>query len=284
MPVTEQVILAAPGTGRNPSFLAAPWLFTGEDNLRLVIMNSQAGVAVTLGGRRLGPKDTNPQAFVYTVIPTADRMPSTFDFSFGEGFLLNCSLIVTAGAPLVGQTYCMLQIIRGLSGSRLVLGCLLGGYVTAMQHLAYPGSPIESSIAGGGYVRVIGGTQPAHGAEILETVPASARWQIHSFAADFTTSAVVNNRVPDLLCDNGVSNISRNPLGALLTAGNIWRVFWTPGSTPQYSGTTSAVVNTIPIGLKLLAGDRLRTLTANLDVNDQWAQPIYTVEEWLEAA
>jgi hypothetical protein len=282
--VTEQVLLAAPTTGRAPAALAAPWLFTGEDNLRLVIMNSQAGVTVTLGGRRMGPKDTSPQAFAYAATPTADRMPNTFNFSFGEGFLLNCSLIVTAGSPLVGQTYCMVQVIRGLTGSTLVLGCLLGGYVTAMQHLAYPGSPIVSSVEGGGYIRQIVGTRPAAGANLAETVPAGARWELLAFRVNFTCSGVAGNRSMTFTMTQGGQTFWSGPSDGVAAPSSTIPWVWAQGGQVIGTSNENVAQGSVPPDLWLLAGTVLGTHTTNLDVGDQFAAPDYVVRELLEAA
>jgi len=260
------------------------FLFTGEDKLRVVIMNSQAGVVVQLDGRFLHEGAKTPVAFAPRFTPTADRMPNTFDVDVGIGYLLNCSLIVVSGAPLVGQTYVMVQIVRGSTGATLVLGCLLGGYITAMQHLGYPGSPIESSIVGGGYYRSVVGTAPALGAELSETVPAGARWELLSVRATFITSAVVGNRFPNLTLTPGASlvGVSLDPTGipASTTKSMIW------GVNMPVLDVIGSFAHQLPLprGAILLAGGSWGTNTPGLDGGDHWSAPTYLVREWLEAA
>ena len=281
---TELAFLASPSTGQPGPALAVPWLFTGEDNLRLMIINSQPGVTVTLDGRATSLTDSTPTPFVQSFTPTSDRSANQFDFAFGPGFLLNCSLIVTVGNPLVGQTYVMLQVIRGISGARLVVGCLLAGYITAMQHIAYPGSPIESSTAGEPYVRNVSGTLPAKGVEIAETVPTGARWELLAHQITFQASGVVATRRPYWRNTSGSARKSLTGGIVGITAGQAWALCWAP-NLPVAIDTVGLVANgptmQRPI---LLAGDVFGTQTLSLDPGDQYTVNEYAVREWLEVS
>lgn len=281
----ELVFLGAPSTSPRggTQTLAAPWWFTGEDALRLVVINSLVGVSVTLQGRFLPRGGVRPDPFVHVVTPSSDRMPSTFDRPLGDGFLLNCSLIVTSGAPLVGHTYVMLQVIRGSTGATIVLGCLLGGYVTAMQHVAYPGSPIESSIAGGGVLRTILGTDPPAGAEVSETVPAGARWELLALAATLVADATPANRLPSLLLDAGGNAFTRVIQPVLTAASGSNAYYWAQG-LPVETGLGGVPLAGIPTAPVLLAGGRFRTATSAMQAGDNWTAPLFVVREYLEAA
>jgi hypothetical protein len=283
---TEQAFAALPSGTAGGRVVASPfqWLFTGEDNLRIVVVNAVVGVVVTVTGRFIG-LDQVIQAFQFTIVPTSDRLPTTLDERLGTGYLLNLSVVASAGGPLVGQTYCMVRIIRGLSGATLVLGTLLGGYVTAQQHLAYPGSPIESSIAGGGVIRTIGGTQPAPGIDLVETVPTGARWEILIVSSQLQTDATPPTRIA--LLRTAASGV---PVGYFPTTRNIaassglWYQ-WAPGMNGEIENVPSGVsLAAIPPTLILVAGGVFATLTANLQMGDTWGVPYYTVREWLEAA
>lgn len=282
----ELVYLGAPSTGARggTQTLAAPWWFTGEDELRLVVVNSLTGVGVTLQGRFLPRGGARPEPFVHVVTPSADRMPSTFDRPLGEGFLLNCSLIVTSGAPLVGQTYVMLQVIRGSTGATIVLGCLLAGYVTAMQHIAYPGSPIESSIAGGGVTRVVTGTTPAAGAEISETVPAGARWELVSVTTALTTTGAGGARQALLYITPPAFVRLYAPQFTTVPISVTFALQWAQNQNFETVAPGTILTAGLPAGYTLLAGDVVHTSTVNLQAGDQYRSPVLVVREWLEAA
>jgi hypothetical protein len=101
--------------------------------------------------------------------------------------------------------------------------------------LAFPGVPIASPLDGGGALRSIAGTTPGAGAEISETVPTGARWELLAFQATFVTSAAAANRVPQLTLDDGTTVYFR--LGAALNqaASLTQRRSWFQGAPAPYS-------------------------------------------------
>src|SRR5712692_4630466 len=108
----------------------APIYVTGEESLQLSVFNSATGVTVTLTGRFLPVKqrddDPNPRPgpFAHTLVPTTNRAATLRTEVLGEGWLLDWSLLVTAGAPLDGQCYAKLALVRGRSGSLQQLSSL----------------------------------------------------------------------------------------------------------------------------------------------------------------
>jgi hypothetical protein len=283
---TETPFVPRPLFSGRADIIAAPfpWLFTGEDNLRVVIVNSVPGVAVTVHGRFLQAGSIIPGSFSSTFTPTSARLPSTFDMSVGVGSMLNCAVQVTSGAPLIGQTYVMMQVIRGTTGATVVLGCLFAGYVTAMQHLAYPGSAIESSIEGGYSPRMIIGTQPALGAEINESVPTGARWRLASLRVNFTTSATPGSRQARLLLNFGGSEFLTIPLSRLTPANQGDGYEWAVGFPEDAVSWLGYGLGPLVKDMDLLGGTAIRTQTTFLQAGDQYGAPNLYLDEWLEAA
>lgn len=273
---------AALGRGGSP-IASSEWLFTGEDQLRIGVANSLTGVTVSVQGRFLPLGKSSPEPFRFFVTPTSDRMMTEVDFPIGVGYLLNVSAIVSSGAPLIGQTYIMLQIIRGF-GAKVVLGCLLGGYVTASQHLAYPGSPIQSSIEGGGVIRSITGTAPAAGAEWVETVPTGARWQLQYLRAALTTDGTAGARWPALEFASTLADVVYMHTPLQLVAGQSRNFMWGIGMTYDTLVGTAGAFGALPVDHRLLAGFTIRSRGFSLAAGDQWTTPIYVVQEWLEVA
>jgi hypothetical protein len=211
-------------------------------------------------------------------------MPTTVDKPLGDGFLLNLSAVVTSGAPLIGQTYCMIQIIRGFTGATILLGGLLGGYVTTSQHLAYPGSPIESSISGGGVIRSFIGTNPGFQSEISEAVPTGARWHLLGIAATLVTGADVRNRRPILVLQTASAEVFRSPQPGTFPTATTRRVYWAAGMPHETTISTDAFVAGLPTTVILLAGDTIVTVVDTGMASDDWDAPVLLVREWLEAA
>lgn len=284
--VTERIHLASPLTTAGERVIASPfqWLFTGEDAFRIVVFNSLAGVRVRVQGRFL-LRDGRVQVLNEEVVPTSDRLATTRNFQPGSGFLLNLSVFASSGAPVIGQTYVMVQIIRGFSGAQIVLGALLGGYITAAQHLAYPGSPIQSSIEGGGYYRAITGTDPAAGNLAEEVVPTGARWELISYTILFVTSAVVGNRRPFVYMTDGAQFLSFDYVPTDVPASSVVICNWHRGAGAAVPPAASGIqVGSLAEGIILSAGHVITGSADGLDAADDFQAPTFTVREWLEAA
>src|SRR5262249_28719664 len=157
-------------------------------------------------------------------------------------------------------------------------------YITAQQRIAFPGSSIANSLDGGGALRTIAGTTPGAGAEVSETVPTGARWELISFKVTFVTSAAVANRQPQLLIDDGTNVIYQYGTTGNQTATQTFRRMWFPGGPVPTADINNNVPFALPIGIRLSSGYRMRTSTPGIDVADQYSAVVYLVREWMEGA
>ena len=263
--------------------VAAPYQFvtTGEESLRVVSANSLAGVRIKLQGLRLNDRGEN-HPFAYDHIPNSDRTIVTTDHPIGIGGLLHLTAFVSGASPLVGQTFVIVQVIRGAGAAAIVLGTLLQGYVTSTQGLGWPGSPIQSSIEGGGYIRQVTGTMPAAGANISETVPAGCRWELQVLNVLLTTSAAAGNRTPFLFIDTPANVIAVSGQSGFVPASSTYYVQFATNEQCQALTAGGVLEAPIPSPFALTAGQRFRTVTVNLAAGDQYVAPYYVVREWLE--
>lgn len=254
-----------------------------DDNIRVTSYNAAAGVTLACRGRVLTcDEGVKPSADTQT--PNTDRTAKTTIVRTAEGWLLGGQVFVTAGAPLVGQCFVVVELVQGESTAALALQTLAAGYVTAKQPLNWPGQPIGNSLDGAGALRAIAGTTPGAGTEFTETVPTGARWELLAFNATLVTAAAVANRVPIIIIDDGA-----NLLWDYITPGNetaslSWTNNWAPGVNPVFTAANNTFVGPLPIGLRLLAGHRIRSLTVAIQGADQYASPKYLVREFLEGA
>lgn len=281
----ERPFFASPIAAAGGRVIASPFEFTtdDDDNLQILSVCSVAGVTLTLNGRRVDEKG-QIVPFVFQHTPFATRSTRIDSFKFGRGALLNLTVFASAGSPLVGQCYVIVRLIKGLTGATIILGTLLSGYVTATQALGYPGSPLESSTTGEPTIKTIGGTLPAIGAEILETVPTGARWQLVAFSAILICNAVVANRHPRLRFMSNADIVGIVPCFQTMPAGSGEFISWLGNVQGFAPPTTNQMVSTIPDPLWLLAGQTFGTSTLLLQAGDTWNAPIYTVREWLEVS
>jgi hypothetical protein len=159
------------------------------------------------------------------VIPIAERhvltggyASSSQIFPVAEGWLTQVQIRSSSAGMLRGQTFAILEVIRGREGAVQSLGTLLQGYVTTNWRLAWPGAALESSLSGRGKLRYIGGNNPAAGAEISESVPAGVRWLLKTFTFVLVASAAAANRSPILTIDDGATVIFETGSNVLQTA------------------------------------------------------------------
>jgi len=131
-----------------------------------------------------------------------------------------------------------------------------------------------------GRIRFITGTDPAAGAEISETVPTNAIWELISMRFSMACSADVANRYVGISFDNGTTSyfIQDSNYTAAAT--------YTPSycaSQVQIRSGEAVVSGHIPIPIKnrLKAGYRIRTATTGLQAADNFGAPSFVVREWL---
>lgn len=186
-----------------------------------------------------------------------------------------------------GEAYVYLAV-RGSSFRDLCRGYAFEGCDIHLGSFERPG-PSD----GRGFLRTVTGANPAAGAEVLETVPAGVWWRLIAFSAVLVASAAVANRVPRLVGDRGaatarsffIQDDGTNPI----TAGQTRTAQWTrgnpgpglPGGAINADTQTGRFIEGLPDIDWLQPGDRIRTVTAAIDVADDYAAPIYVVEEWV---
>ncbi len=251
-----------------------------DDRLYIRSRNSLAAVTLQVAGRLLTAEGIIVP-FNFEHVPATDRTASLEAFRLAEGYLLSVVVFPSVGAPQRGQTFVELGLLRGRDVAAAVVDVLARDYVSEAEPLAFPGTPIRSSIEGPGVIRSITGTDPAAGVEVIEAVPTDARWKFKSMLVDFVTDATVSNRVVRARLDDGTnaywSITARSLQSASLTkAYNLGPVgFW------EAEGTS---VNVLPLppDVVLPAGHRILTSTVNFQAGDNWGAPQFAVEEWIQ--
>jgi hypothetical protein len=253
-----------------------------DDNIRITSYNSLASVRLEVRSRILGCEG-NIIASGDVQVPNSDRTAKQSIFITPEGWLLGLEIFASAASPFRGQTYVVVEIVRGLGSSATVLQTLAMGYLTAKEPLAYPGSPLQSSIEGRGWMRSFTGTNPAAGAESTETVPTGARWRLVGHFITLTTSATAATREFGLIIDDGVNTMlgSGPQIGQITTLVRAYNGFL----SNQRAALGAGVLLPYPIPEAIcLAGWRIRTSTVAIQVGDDYTAPQLLVEEWLEVA
>jgi len=198
---------------------------------------------------------------------------------------LNLTIFADTGSPMIGQTYVSARLIRGLSAATILLGGLLGGYITAKQPLTYPGSVVQNSFDVLPVPREYLGTAPAAGAEISETVPTGARWEVVSCRVPLVTAAGGADRIVRLFLSRvGVITFAVTTPPAAQPPSTTYIHMFGSNLPHQASTAAAAIQSSFPNPAHLLAGAAVLTQTLNLAAGDQFSQPALMIREWLEVA
>jgi hypothetical protein len=281
MSPTDRQSLGALGPVFTPSLAGAPGVYiTGEDQLRLRSMNSVAGVVLALEGRVLRVDGTiSPISAPHT--PNTDRTLATSLHAVAEGWVQNLSVRASAGTPRRGQCYVWVDLVRGQTGAVQPLGTVLKGYATDTSGLAWPGGVNDDPTEGRGCIRRVEGSNPAAGAEFLETVPTNARWRLLGVKVDLVTDATAANRELVLTLDDGANVLAEIPAGVNHTASQNRTYSFFIGAQ-RGAGATALVVNNALPDAMLMGGYRIQSETRNLQAGDDYGAPRLWVEEWIE--
>lgn len=253
-------------------------LLTGEDSLRLTTVGNAAGLTITAIARVFG-FDGVLRATPITQAPNSNRTTKQTLAALGEGWLLDVTVSVTGGTLIGNQLWCLVELVRGLTGATAVVTSLVEGFPTANVPIFWPAGVVAGPLDGSGHLRSITGTTPAAGAEISETCPTGARWDLLVFFAQFVTSAAAANRFPTLTLDDGANVYYRLGSGANQTATVTFRREWMPGiGLPNADNANDQAVG-LPTMISIGPGHRIKTVTTAIDVADQWSLVQYLVKE-----
>jgi len=156
--------------------------------------------------------------------------------------------------------------------------------VPSADYYSYPGNLLTQS-----------GTAPAVASEIADVVPASAFWRLFAAEVVLVTDANAANRLVNLFIDDGSGGtITRQLLltdttaqTATLTRTHGWYSGTDNVNTASVSITDGAITllakfpMSLQKGILLPPSSKIRTITTNIQVGDQYGAARYIVEEYL---
>jgi hypothetical protein len=261
---------------------------TDENDVTVTVFSSvnclvQFGGIIKRPNGQTQPIGSGGNGYQLSVI--GDRVPRAVTFTRGSGVEpIGYHVQVVSPIVLLGSVWVIVQQSRTLpDGSRVITNTYLSGPVSDVQPIGWPGSPVQASTTFF-YPRSLTGTTPAAGAEINESVPAGARWEVQVFRYILNTDPTVINRVSEwtIRTATGVliffSSMFPNALGGSAIAG--WN--WAEGSPIVNDPSILGFTGPLPFGLILGAGLRVGTITTGFQAGDQYSQVQYIVKEALD--
>ena len=259
-------------------------------HLELRNIGSLASVVLSASAYVLGKNGKVQALTIDNVTAQSDRTLSSPVVSNSrtqfDGEVVMAQVRVVSGNPKRGEVFAILAIRE--AGQELCRGYV---WDTGGPNLGF----FEDSLSGRGFIRTITGTDPAAGAEILETVPVNTLWRLISFSSVLVSDATVANRHQrHLIMDNGVvtdrSYIFHDPINVRQAANQTRTHIWMQGlGNDTGDGNLSfGDTQTVDVQLNLhdtiflKGGHRIRTETDALQAGDDYEAPIFFVEEWLD--
>lgn len=282
----ERVFLPLPALDARTGVTVAPFQFAldGNDVLRIKSATSLGGARLQVQGRRRDAKgEIHPFAFEHDTSLVSDRQIVTSIHALGEGALLNVTAFVTGAQPVIGEFFVIVQIVRGIDGPLTLLGTVLQGYVTSTQGLGWPGSPILSSMdPAAGAVKTFSGTNPAAGANVSETVPPGALWELIALQVDFVASAAAAARTVFLQLRSSFAPLVAIASPVVMAASDAATLQWAQGFPFVTAVSALVPLAGLPSRVRLRGGFEIRTSVFGMQAGDDFGSPFLTVREWLE--
>jgi len=214
---------------------------------------------------------------LFTLTTTSDRIRRTFETRLSS-LPIAVAVETLASDDRLSEIYCRVFLrVGGMTAFTLVEGRL-----AYTKLLSWPPGEFRESIVGPGTLRSVLGTDPAVGVEVSETVPTNTRWLLRGMRVTLVTDATVIARTVRLLIDDGANTLFLLPAQTNQSASYSFNYHAVPlGYQPAAVGL-EITIPLPPVGILLLQGWRIRTLTSNFQVGDDYGAPRMLIEEWLE--
>lgn len=242
---------------------------TVDDTILVEGFGAQSQTILEISVRMLNPNGEIIPYFQSFPFQALGGNPSTFTFKNMEGFLLSMSIRQPAGQKATCFVRATLQ--RGAGSNDTTRGKLLiSGYPSVMDTLGYPWGTLSSSLDGRAALFVQTPANPAAGAQFSISVPPANNWILRSMRFQLITSAAVANRSVVLRIDDGNNNVFADiPAGPVQAASLNITYTLAPGLILQAVG--AFVSAGLPQEFRLAQSWRIRSITANMDVADQFS-------------
>jgi hypothetical protein len=250
------------------------------DDIQIGCASSQTNETVTVSYRLLRAVDGVIVLGQFAVHPKNDRSVQTYTESLTEGFLLSVSC-QAAVATTRGQTFVRVFLTAPELGNGRPSYMLMADYVTTAMSPAHPNGRVLAPSEGPGWPHSVFGTAPLAGFQWAVTVPANARWAVRTGQSLFTTDAVVANRQTGIVAIQAGNQTFQGMGEVVIPASQ--SVVQSLSLLRNVPAAGSGIVWVpLPKDLLLLGGDRLNSLTLNMDAGDSYLAPVLGVEEWLD--
>ena len=221
-----------------------------------------------------GHATEGPFAETHTTNADRSRAESTYQIH-GE----IQSLTVSPATTPVRRGECYVRVSLMLDGEPVQR--LTAAYLTDSKTLSWPPGVHEGFTEGPGLKRIVVGTNPAAGAEITEAAPTNAVWKLLALWIQLICDATVINRNVIVIIDDATNTLLALAPDLAQTASQSIEYNMAPHLADRDTAIISRLTTPLPI-IDLPQAYRFRTGTAFIQAGDNYAAPIFEVEEWIQ--
>jgi len=273
------------GQGEAPFIQSNRWdsgaLHTPATDRTEVTTRHRIGVDGVLTGVKVRVESGVPQSNVYIEVTLQDNDNNTLQKLF-QGYVDVGSEPFGNGAIPVIKSWVI--AIRSWSSMGTAPTLTLRGTVRTgkIEPGGWTGTD-QSSVDGPGAVITETGTDPAAGAQMTEVVPDGSRRQLQAFSIRLVSDANAATRRQDYQWDDGTLNIDAIAVQATQIESLTRDYFQSYRGLTETAFTTASTpdIHTQVTNHILEAAYRIRTITVNLQVGDNFGAPVLNWKEWL---
>lgn len=247
-----------------------PFQYTlnGTEQIRVVSYNRAAAVTLDLVWRQWRDSDGSIVVTKVNALGGGFPTPATTDIPLTSGALLNLRLSTQNTTVRYGQLWTQVQIVAGASGAKEILGTLLQGYVTNLNELAWPGSPIQSQHDARGIILDASWSSLVAPLRAEQTVPFGVRWRPISGGVQLTTSGAAGNRFAWLEMIRNGAIVFRGASTRAQAAGEVITYWFGAGLAGLSSVTDGQIMLPFAADIELAGGDIARMSIDNAQAGD----------------
>ena len=248
-----------------------------DDSIVLKARNNSIATTVLFSYRLLRP-DGVLQPMQESFAVAGNSSVQTKIIKPSEGYLVSASATSTVGQRGILWFEAFLQ--RGIGSQDTTLGqVLIADYVTSLDSLGYPQSPLRSSITPPGVVGAAGPTLFAAGVDANIALGANTWWKLRSFYGKLTCSAAVATRAPSLVVSSAAGGTAfiRMPSFATVVASSVTEFTWAPGASALSVNNVQSMG--FPQDFVLSQFGFIFTRTTALQAGDVWSDVTLVTEQ-----
>ena len=219
---------------------------------------------------------TKEGPFTFTIESTNDEITQTALLRIPD---VPIWISVQDNGGAFGRGRLFVRVNLSVNGN--ILQQLVAGYVFTPNALTWPQVSIQNPTPFIGRVQTMGGTDPAAGAEISETVPAGEVWHLRAIRFTLVTSATAATRVVHLRIADGSNVYFECIANASQTASLTRQYSGQPTQTTITDTTGTEIIIPIPANLYLNTGWTISTVTTALQAGDNYQAPTMLIENFI---